>query len=78
VAYIKNTERGNDLDTIKEDCGLNDTNITKLKIGDFSPFKKTFEYKKGPVIDSNNSYAEVCECLDLNQGDRLAVKTYKV
>jgi len=68
-------KEGEDVDGIRES---HDTNVTRSRISDDSGLKKTFQYKKGPVIDSDNPFAEVCECLDLVMGERLAIKTYKV
>lgn len=40
--------------------------------------KRIFKYKRGSMIDNNNDYIEMWECLDLNTGERLAVKSYEV
>jgi len=39
--------------------------------------KKVFHYKKGPSI-GRGSYGEVYECLHMNSGELLAVKSIKV
>jgi len=55
-----------------------DGDHSKCQSGECSPVAKAFEFKRGPMIDGSNPVAEVYECLDLNQGDRLAVKTFRV
>ncbi len=74
----KNVDKAKQQTIMKENHYINDSNASKSKLSDFNMTKMAFDFKKGPIIDSNNACAEVCECLDLNQGDRLAVKTYKV
>lgn len=74
---MKSPGKAIDLDMVKEDAG-HETNLSKLNSGEFSPIVKALEYKRGPLIDGSNPDAEVYECLDLNQGDRLAVKMFKV
>lgn len=39
--------------------------------------KKTFQYKKGPLI-GKGSYGEVNECLNLSSGEIIAAKSVKV
>jgi len=73
VTNAKGACKAIDLDMIKEDG-----TTSKCQSGECSPVGKTFEFKRGPMIDGSNPAAEVYECLDLNQGDRLAVKTFKV
>lgn len=52
--------------------------MTRDRISDDSGSRRAIQYQKGPALDSNSGFAEVCECLDLNLGERLAIKTYKV
>jgi len=39
--------------------------------------KRLYQYKKGPLI-GKGTYGEVYECLNLNTGELLAVKSFKV
>jgi serine/threonine protein kinase len=54
-------------------ASLNDRSFTT----DTSPRKTAFQYKKGPMI-GKGSFAEVFECLNLNTGELLAVKSVKI
>lgn len=56
---------------------LNDTNPNISRVTDNTSMKKLFQYKKGPLI-GKGAYGEVFECLSLNTGELLAVKSFKV
>lgn len=57
---------------------LNETNgnISRTT-AEASNVKRLFQYKKGPLI-GKGTYGEVYECLNLNTGELLAVKSFKV
>lgn len=56
---------------------LNETNMNMSRTSDVSGMRKLFQYKKGPLI-GKGTYGEVYECLNLNTGELLAVKTFKI
>lgn len=55
----------------------NETNANSLSSCDDMEMKKGFHYKKGPSI-GRGLYGEVYECLHMNSGELLAVKSLKV
>jgi serine/threonine protein kinase len=54
-----------------------DSNTNSSPTYDSSNAKKTFQYKKGPLI-GKGSYGEVNECLNLSSGEIIAAKSVKV
>ncbi len=65
-------------ETYANNDNLNDTYPTTTPTtADTTSFKRLFQYKKGPLI-GKGTYGDVYECLNLNSGELLAVKSFKV
>lgn len=65
-------------DTSGNNDNLNDTYpIVTPTTAEKSQYKRLFQYKKGPLI-GKGTHANVYECLDLNSGELLAVKSFKI
>lgn len=65
-------------ETYANNDNLNDTYPTTTPTtADTSSFKRLFQYKKGPLI-GKGTYGDVYECLNLNSGELLAVKSFKI
>ena len=56
---------------------FNSPNAIHLPTLDELDNKRSFQYKKGPLI-AKGCYGDVFECLNLNSGELLAVKSIKV
>ena len=56
---------------------LNETNANISRTTEAPNVKRLVQYKKGPLI-GKGTYGEVYECLNLNTGELLAVKSFKV
>lgn len=54
-----------------------ETNVNSISTIEDLEMKKAFQYKKGPAV-GRGSYGEVYECLHMNSGELLAVKSIKV
>lgn len=78
VLYLDVGSKRNSVEKIERNSFHGDFNGPGSKISEISAPKNESRYQRGPVIESNNTYAEVRECLDLHVGERLAIKSYKV